>query len=171
MTGGTGRGGGHGVQTETRSAASADEVGAAAGTGGQSEETKRGMEVMSEAGGKTGTPTKTGDQKENGLGTGRTGRRKMIADIKTIGSDTERREKPRGAEVEAKKKGTKMKMTKVGNVSEATVGRENETEMESRALTNAVAAKKGPIISASPIMNTVNIVNAKGVRALTELCS
>lgn len=92
----------------------------------------------------------------------------MTADIKTIGSDTERREKPRGAEVEAKKKDTKMKMTRVGNVS--TVGRENGTEMENHALTNAAAAKKGPIISASPITNTVNTVNAKGVRALTELC-
>lgn len=171
MTGEIGRGGGHGAQTETRTAVSAEEVAAAAGTGGQSEETKKGMEEMREAGGKTGIPTKTGDQRENGPGTGRTGRTKRTAGIKTIGSDTERRERPRGAEVEAEKKSTKVRMKKVGNASEATAGRENEIETESLALTNVAAAKKGPIISASPIMNTVNTVNAKGVRALIELCS
>lgn len=168
MTGGIERGGGHGAQIETKTAVSAEEVAAAAEIGGQSEETKRGMVGMKGAGEKTGTPTKTGAQRENGPGTGRTGRTRRTADTKTIGSGTERRERSRGAEVEAKKKGTKVRKKKAGNVSEATAVRENETEMQSHALTNAAAAKKDPIISASLVMNTVNTVSAEGVRALIE---
>lgn len=170
MTGGTERGGGQEAQTETKTDVSAEEVAAAAGTGGQSGETKRGMEEMRGAGGKIGIPTKTEHQTENGPGIGRTGRTKRTADIKTIGSDTEKRERPKEAEVEAEKKGTKLRMKKVGSVSQATVGRKNETEneTESHALTNAAAAKKGPIISASPITNTVNTVNAEGVKALID---
>lgn len=172
MTGVIERDGGHGAQIETKSAVSAEEVTVAAETGEQSEETKRGMEVMRGAGGKTGIPTKTGDQREKGPGngrTGRTGRTRRTADIKTIESGTEKRGRQRGAEVEAEKKGIKVRKKKVVNVSEATAVRESETGTESRALTNAAVAKKGPIISESLVMNTVNTANA-GARALIELC-
>lgn len=165
MTRGRGKDEGHGAWTETRTAVNAEEVAAAAVIGGRSEETKSGMEEMRKAGGKTGMSKKKGARRENDPVTGRTGRTKRTADIKTIESDTERRERPREAEVEAEIKGTKVKMRKVENVS--TAGR--ETEMESRALTSAAAAKKGLIISASPIMNTVNTVNAGEVTAWIEL--
>lgn len=149
---------------------SAEEVTAAAGTGGQSEETKRGMEEMRGAGEKTGKPTKTGVQRENDPGTGRTGRTKRTAGIKTIGSGTERRGKLKEAEVEARKNGTKMRRKKVVNMSKVTAVRKSEIEMES-ALINVAAAKKDPITSASQVMIIVNTVTAEGVRALIELCS
>lgn len=162
------RGGGLGAQTEIKNGVSAEEVAATAGTGAQRGETKRGMEERKGAGGKTGIPTRTGYQRENGLGTGKTGRIKRIAGIKTVGSGTERRERPRGAEVEAEKRGTEMRKKRAENVSEVTVARESVIGMESRAHINAAAAKKGPIISASLVMITVNIVNAEGVRALIK---
>lgn len=119
---------------------------------------------------KTGKPTKTGVQRENVPGTGRTGRIKRIAGIKTIGSGIERRGRLKEAEVEAEKNGTKVMKKKVGNMSKVTVVKKSEIEMGS-ALINVAAAKKGSITSASRVMNIVNTANAEGVRALIELCS
>lgn len=165
--------GGHAAQTGTKTAVNAEEAVAAAGTGEMSEETKRGTEVMTEAKGKTETTTKTGAPRESGHGIERAGKRRRTEDIKMIGSDTERRGRPKGrAGVEAGRKGTKLEKKKVGNVSEATAKRGNETGTgkENHGLTNVVVAKKGAIISGSLVMTIVNIVNAEGVRALIKQC-
>lgn len=165
--------GGRAAQTGTKTVVSVKEAAAAAGTGEMSEETKRGMELMTGAKGKTGTTTKTGALRESGHGIERAGKKRRTEDIKMKGNDTETRGRPKGrAGVEAGKKGTKLEKKKVGNVNEATAERENETgtEKENRGLTNVVVAKKGAIIHVSLVMTIVNIVNAEGVRALIKQC-
>lgn len=86
------------------------------------------------------------------------------------GTGTEKRGRPKGqAGVEAGRGGTKAgERRRAGKESAATAEIETGTEMENSVLTNVVVAKRGAIISESPVMTIVDIVNAEGVRALSK---
>lgn len=169
-TGEKGRGGDLAAPTGTKTDVNAEGVAAAAGTEGTNEETKRGTEGTTGAGGRTGITTKTGGQRESGPGIKRAGERLTTGGIKTTGRGTERRGRPNGpAGVEAGRKDTKVEgKRKAGSGSEATVEKGTGIETENSDLTDVVVAKRGATISESPVTTIVNIVNADGVRALSN---
>lgn len=166
-TEGTGRDDGLAAQTGT---ASVEEVAAAAGTERANVETKKETAGMTRAGGRTGSTIKIEAPRGRGPGIKRAEERLMTGGIKTTGRGTEKRESPRGrAGVEAGRGGTKVEeRRRAGEESEATAERETGRETESSVLTNVVVAKRGAIISESPVMTIVNIVNAEGAIALSK---
>lgn len=94
----------------------------------------------------------------------------MTGGIKMTGRGTEKKGRPKGrAGVEAGRGGTKVgERKRAGKESAATAETETGRETGNSALTNVVVAKTGAIISESPVMIIVNIVNAEGVRALSK---
>lgn len=169
-TEGTGRDGDPAAQTGTKTGENVDEVAAAAGTERANVETKKEMAGMTGAGGRTGSTTKIEVLRGRGPGIKRAGERLKTGGIKMTGIDTEKRGRPRGrAGVEAGRGGTKAGWRiRAGKESAATAEIETGRETESSVLTNAVVAKRGAIISESPVMTTVNIVNVEGVIALSK---
>lgn len=158
------------AQTGFKSDESVEEVAAAAETERANVETKTEMAGMTGARGRTGNIIKIEALKERDQRTKRTGERLMTEGIKTTGRGTEKREKPKGqAGVEARKRGTKVgERRRAGKETAATAEIETGRETESSVLTNVVVAERGAIISESPVMIIVNIVNAKGVRVLSK---
>lgn len=93
----------------------------------------------------------------------------MTGGTKTTGRGTEKRGRPKRAGVEAGRGSTKVgERRRAGKESAATAERETGREMENSVLTNVVVAKRGAIISESPVMTIVSIVVAEGVRALSK---
>lgn len=87
----------------------------------------------------------------------------MRGGIKRTGKGTEKRGRPKSRAKVAVERGS----TRAGGKRRAgreTVGRGTENS----ALTNVVVAKTGAIISESPIMTIVNILDAERVRALSK---
>lgn len=158
------------AQTETKTDENVEEVAAAAGSEGANVETKRGTEGMTGARGRTGITTKIEALRGSGPGIKRTGERLMTGGIKMTGRDTEKRGRRKGrAGVEAGRGDTKVgERRRPGNESAATAERGTGIETENSVLTNVVVAKTRAIISESPVMTIVNIVNAEGVRALSN---
>lgn len=169
-TEGTGTDDGPAAQTGIKTGESVEEVAAAAGTERANVETKREMAGMTGAGGRTGNIIKIEALRERSPGIKRTGERLMTEGTKTTGRGTEKRGKPRGrAGVEAGKGGTKVEeRRRAGKEIAATAEIETGRETESSVLINGVIAKRGAIISVSPVITIVNIVNAEGVRALSK---
>ncbi len=169
-TEGTGRGDGPAAQTGTKTGENVEEVAAAAGNEGASAETKKETAGTTGAGGRTGNTIKIEALRGRSPGIKRAGERPMTGGIKTTGRGTERRGRPKGrAGVEAGRGSTKAgERRRAGKESAATAERGTGRETEISALTNVVVAKRGAIISGSPVMTIVNIVNAEGVRALSK---
>lgn len=92
----------------------------------------------------------------------------MKRGTKTRGTDTETTGRPRGrVGVEAGRGSTGAgERRRAGKESAATT--ETGKEMENSVLTNEVVAKSEAIISESPAMTIVDIVNAEGVIALSK---
>lgn len=166
----TGRDGGPEVQTGTKTGESVEGAAAAAGTERANVETKKEMAGMTGAGGRSENTTKIEALRVRGPGIKRAGERPMTGGIKTTGTGTETRGKPKGrVGVEAGRGGTKVEgRRRAGKESAATAGIESARGTESSALTSVVVAKRGATISESPATTTVNIVNADGVRALSK---
>lgn len=164
-TEGTGRDGGPAAPTGTKTGENA-----AAGSERTNAETKKETAEMIRAGGRTGSTIKIEALRGRGPGIKRTEERLMTEGIKTTGRGTEKRGRPKGrAGVEAGSGGTKVEERKrAGKGSAATAEIESVRETEISVLTNVVVAKRGAIISESPVMTIVNIVNAEGVRALSK---
>lgn len=168
-TEGTGRGGGRAAQRGTKTGENAGEVAAAAGNEETNAETKKETAGMTGAGERTGITIKIGAQRGRGPGTRRAEERLTTGGIKTTGRGTGKRGRPRGrAGVEAGRGSTRVGRRRAGKGSAATAEIETGSETESSVLTNVVVAKRGVIISVSPVMTIVNIVNAEGVRALSK---
>lgn len=108
-TEGTGRGGAPAAQTGTKNGENAKEVAVAAGNEGVNVETKTEMAGMTGAGGRTGSTIKIEAQRGRGPGIKRTGEKLMTRGIKTTGTDTETRGRPKGrAGVEVGRGGTRV---------------------------------------------------------------
>lgn len=167
----TGRDDDPAAQTGTKTGESVEEVAAAAGTERANVETKKETAGMTGTGERTGSSTtKIEVLRGRGPGIKRAGERLMTGGIKTTGRGTEKRGRPRDqAGVEAGRGGTKVgQRIRAGKESAVTAEIETGRETESSVLTNVVVAKRGAIISESPVMTTVNIVNAEGVTALSK---
>lgn len=167
-TEGTGRDDGPAAPTGTKTDESVEELAAAAGTEGASAKTKKETAGTTGAGGRTGNTIKIEAPRGRGPGIKRAGQRPTTGGIKTTGRGTEKRGRPKGrAGVEAGRGSTKAGVRRRAG-KERAAERETGRETEISALTNAVVAKRGAIISESPVMTIVNIVNAEGVRALSK---
>ena len=167
----TGRDGGPAAQTGTKTDENVEEVAAAAGTEEANAETKKETAGMTGAGGRTGITTKIGALRGRGPGIKRAGERLMTGGIKMTGRGTEKRGRPRGrAEVEAGRGDTKVVRRRAGKgrAAIAEIGKGSETE--NSVLTNVVVVKRRVIISGSPVTTIINMVSAKGVRALSKCC-
>lgn len=162
--GGTRKGGDPVAQTGTKTDENAKEV--PAGSGGANAGRKKETEGRTGAGGRSGITIrrKTGGRR----GRGRTGERPMSEGTKKTGTDTGKTGSPNDpAGAAAKNDGTKVEEKRRGKESTAPAERGSASGTENRDTTSAVAAKRGPV-SESPVMNTVSIVTAGGVGALSE---
>lgn len=168
-TEGTGRGGDPAAQTGTKTGENVEEVAAAAGNEETNAETKKETAGMTGAGGRTGITIKIEALRGRGPRIRRAGERLTTGGIKTTGRGTEKKGRPKGqAGVEAGRGSTRVERRRTGKESAATAGRETGSETENSDLTSVVVAKRGVIINVSPVMTTVNIVIAEGVRALSK---